>query len=87
MLKRLYLKAKHFVLSLGEEVRRERRETLKRIYLKKENNNSFGNDFIHQKMQSMKHSQGKSDFSGSSYNGPGNVDREKINSNMAHRNY
>lgn len=87
MLKRLYLKAKQFVISLGEEVRRERRETLKRIYLKKENKNFHVNDFIDQKMQSMKHSQGKSDFSGSSYNGPGNVDHEKTNSNMSHRNY
>jgi hypothetical protein len=87
MFKRLYLKAKHFVLSLGEEARRERRETLKRIYLKKDNQKSQVSDFITHKMQSMKHSQGKSDFSGSSYNGPGNVDREKVNSNMAHRNY
>jgi hypothetical protein len=37
--------------------------------------------------QSRKDSQGKSDFSGSSYNGPGNVDREKRNSNMSQRNY
>ncbi len=87
MLKRLYLKAKKFVFSLGEEVRRERRETLKRIYLKKENQNSQVNDFIDKKMQSMKDSQGESDFSGSSYNGPGNVDREKTHSNMGHRNY
>lgn len=36
---------------------------------------------------SMKSSQGKSDFSGSSYNGPGNVDREKRNSNMSQRNF
>lgn len=39
------------------------------------------------RQQSMKNSQGKSDFSGSSYNGPGNVDREKRNSNMSQRNY
>ena len=87
MLKRLYYMAKKFILSLGDEVRQERRETLKRIYLKKENHNSQTNDFIRKKMQSMKDSQGTSDFSGSSYNGPGNVDREKVNSNMGHRNY
>lgn len=39
------------------------------------------------KQQSMKDSQGKSDFSGSGYNGPGNVDREKTNSNMGQRNF
>lgn len=37
--------------------------------------------------QSRKDSQGKSDYSGSSYNGPGNVDHEKTNSNMGQRNY
>jgi hypothetical protein len=37
--------------------------------------------------QSRKDSQGKSDFSGSSYNGPGNVDHEKTNSNAGQRNY
>jgi hypothetical protein len=87
MFKHLFNQVKQFILSLGEEVRRERRETLKRIYLKKDNQSSHVNDFINQKMQSMKHSQGKANFSGSSYNGPGNVDREKIDSNMAHRNY
>jgi len=87
MFSRLYRKAKRYIISLGEEVRRERRDNLKRVYLKKEDQNSGVNEFINKKMESMKHSQGKSDFSGSGYNGPGNVDREKVDSNMAHRNY
>ncbi len=46
------------------------------------------NDFIEAKrQQSLKDSQGVSDFSGSGYNGPGTVDREKTNSNMAQRNF
>jgi hypothetical protein len=39
------------------------------------------------RQQSLSSSQGQSDFSGSSYNGPGNVDREKRNSNMSQRNF
>lgn len=39
------------------------------------------------RQQSLKSSQGTSDFSGSSYNGPGNVDHEKRNSNMSQRNF
>lgn len=42
---------------------------------------------ISRRMQSMKDSQGISDFSGSGYNGPGEVDREKRNSNMSQRNF
>ncbi len=42
---------------------------------------------IDRKQQSMQDSQGKSNFSGSSYNGPGNVDHEKTNSNMGQRNF
>lgn len=42
---------------------------------------------IDRKNQSMQDSQGKSDFSGSAYNGPGNVDHEKTNSNMGQRNF
>ncbi len=45
------------------------------------------NDLIDKKNQSMSDSLGVSDFSGSSYNGPGNVDREKTNSNMSQRNF
>lgn len=37
--------------------------------------------------QSMRDSQGEADHSGSGYHGPGNIDREKVNSNMARRNY
>jgi hypothetical protein len=37
--------------------------------------------------ESLRSSQGKSDFSGSGYNGPGNVDHEKRNSNMSQRNF
>jgi hypothetical protein len=44
-------------------------------------------DYINKKNQSMSDSQGVSDFSGSGYNGPGNVDREKTNSNMGQRNF
>ncbi len=44
-------------------------------------------DFMDRKSQSMQDSQGVSDFSGSSYNGPGNVDREKRHSNMNQRNF
>ncbi len=39
------------------------------------------------RQQSMNSSQGKSDFSGSSYNGPGNVDHEKQHSNKTQRNF
>ena len=49
--------------------------------------NDGQNDFIKSKNQSMKDSQGVSDFSGSAYNGPGNVDKEKRNSNMSQRNF
>lgn len=50
-------------------------------------NNNTSSDFIEKKNQSLKDSQGVSDFSGSGYNGPGNVDREKTNSNMSQRNF
>lgn len=76
MLIRLYRKTKEYIISLGAEVRKQRRETLKRIYLKRENKNSEANDFINRKMQSMAHSQNKSGFS-----------RKKIDSNMAQRNF
>lgn len=39
------------------------------------------------RQQSLRNSQGKNDWTGSGYNGPGNVDREKRNSNMAMRNF
>lgn len=49
--------------------------------------NQASRHFIASKNESMKSSQGNSDFSGSSYNGPGNVDAEKRNSNMSQRNF
>jgi len=51
------------------------------------NGTNAKNDFIQKKKQSMEDSQGKSNFSGSSYNGPGNVDHEKRDSNMSQRNF
>ena len=61
---------------------------LQKNFLKPEQpENNDQSDFIKSKNQSMKDSQGVSDFSGSSYNGPGNVDREKRNSNMSQRNF
>lgn len=63
-------------------------DVLQKNFLKQENKHSpdFEEDMSRRK-HSMIDSQGVSDFSGSGYNGPGNVDREKINSNMGHRNY
>jgi len=49
--------------------------------------NKASQDLIARKNESMKDSQGKSGFSGSGYNGPGNVDAEKRNSNMGQRNF
>lgn len=60
-------------------------KTLQKKFLKKDDTEQ--NEFIAKKNQSMKDSQGVSDFSGSGYNGPGNVDREKTNSNMSQRNF
>ncbi|MBA2405381.1 MAG: hypothetical protein H0V66_11465, partial [Bdellovibrionales bacterium] len=65
----------------------ETTESLPKNNLKKDSSNKKVNDFIDRKNQSMQDSQGKSDFSGSGYNGPGNVDREKRNSNMGQRNF
>lgn len=56
-------------------------------FLEKDKTTKKVNDFIDRKKQSMQDSQGTSDFSGSGYNGPGNVDREKRNSNMSQRNF
>lgn len=54
---------------------------------KKESVNNNPGSNIAGKIQSMSDSQGKSDFSGSSYNGPGNVDREKVHSSAAQKNF
>jgi hypothetical protein len=62
------------------------RENMKRNFLN-DTIPSKDDSFITQKEQSMIDSQGVSDFSGSGYNGPGNVDREKTNSNMSQRNF
>jgi hypothetical protein len=43
------------------------------------------NDQIARRMQAEKDSQGVSGFSGSAYNGPGNVDHAKIRSNKNQR--
>ena len=65
----------------------ESRHTEKKV----KGNRPFGqkNDFPGEdsRQESLKSSQGVSDFTGSGYNGPGNVDREKRNSNMSQRNY
>lgn len=77
-----------FYKFLKEEIESQKlkRKDVKRENLKK---NFFQKDTssIKRTEQSMKDSQGISDFSGSSYNGPGNVDREKTNSNMSQRNF
>lgn len=55
--------------------------------IKKDQKKENYDQMIDRKQQSMQDSQGKSNFSGSSYNGPGNVDHEKTNSNMGQRNF
>lgn len=73
------------------EIRREKNEAreLKRKNALKNFDNSSQVDpnLIQRKQTSMKASQGVSDHSGSAYKGPGNVDHEKVNSNMAQRNF
>lgn len=60
---------------------KRRKEVLRRNMLRnfsiKDKNSPVESDFINSKLQSMKDSQGTSDFSGSGYNGPGNVDHGK----------
>lgn len=72
-----------------QKVKRQnlKRENLKNNYLQGNFSQKVREESIDQTHQSMKDSQGVSDFSGSSYNGPGNVDREKTNSNMGQRNF
>lgn len=86
-----------FYKFLKEEIENQKmkRQNTKRENLKKnlliqdtlEGNLEEEEESIKRSKQSMKDSQGVSDFSGSSYNGPGNVDREKTNSNMGQRNF
>ncbi len=72
-----------------QKVKRQdlKRENLKKNFLQKDLSQEISAEPVDQTNQSMKDSQGVSDFSGSSYNGPGNVDREKTNSNMGQRNF
>lgn len=81
-------KMKSFFNNFKEHSNTAARENLQKNFLKKENSlKNESNDFMKKKNQSMSDSQGVSDFSGSGYNGPGNVDREKVNSNMSQRNF
>lgn len=63
------------------------RENLKKNFIPKEESSKIGEDIISHKQQSMKDSQGISDFSGSGYNGPGNVDHSKKTSNKPHHDF
>lgn len=83
-----------FYKFLKEEIKNQKtrrqdvkRENLKKNFLKEKRSEENIEGPINRTKQSMKDSQGVSDFSGSSYNGPGNVDREKTNSNMGQRNF
>lgn len=67
-----------------ENEKQMKRENLSKNFQQPEPD--LNQDFERRK-RSMLDSQGKSDHSGSAYHGPGNVDHEKVNSNMAHRNY
>ena len=73
----------------SQKLRRQdvKRENLKKNLLQEDTSRENLEEPISRTEQSMKDSQGISDFSGSSYNGPGNVDREKTNSNMGQRNF
>lgn len=66
---------------------KQARENLQKNFLKKDDSEKLNDKNLSRKNQSMLDSQGVSDFSGSGYNGPGNVDREKRNSNMSQRNF
>ena len=77
------------LLSSGKEenVSDEARLRMQKNFVNKNEDGPVSEDFIESKMQSMKDSQGESDFSGASVNGPGNVARETRNSNMSQRNF
>lgn len=87
MLGDFFNKVFKFLGSYKRPAQNDESTKLQKKFLKKEDGISKANDFIERKMQSMSDSQGASDFSGSSYNGPGNVDHEKRNSNMSQRNF
>ena len=63
------------------------RTNLQRNFLKDDPAHDIPIDGEDRKTQSMLHSQGTSNFSGSAYNGPGNVNHEKIISNKGQRNF
>jgi len=63
----------------------KRRENTRKIWENSQRKNSAAD--LNRKETSMLASQGKSDHSGSGYHGPGNVDHEKVDSNMAQRNF
>ena len=71
----------------SKESKREESAHLRKKFLKNDNGKHPVNDSMDRKNQSMKDSQGVSDFSGSGYNGPGNVDHEKRDTNMGQRNF
>lgn len=79
------------ILSFADRVTSERvqKKPDVRKFVKPESDPHAEKTFLGEdaRQESLSHSQGKSDFSGSGYNGPGNVDREKRNSNMSQRNY
>lgn len=76
-----------FLTSNKKSTEHNGRVKLQEKFMKKNNENNKVSDFIDHKNQAMEDSQGTSDFSGSAYNGPGNVDHEKRNSNMGQRNF
>lgn len=76
--------------SIRHKVRKgtgSRDQMLKNFLKKPDRSSGNTDDLITRKTQSMENSQGTNDFSGSAYNGPGNVDHEKRNSNMSQRNF
>lgn len=71
-----------------DEMKGNSTENLQKNLIQKNNNKNAESDpALARKQQSMQDSQGKNNFSGSGYNGPGNVDHEKRNSNMSQRNF
>lgn len=85
MLKKLFNNVMSFAENLAADYndREEKSKSGGKESLKK-GDSSFNEDA---RQQSLRSSQEKTDFSGSSYNGPGNVDREKRHSNMSQRNF
>lgn len=84
-----YIFDRLFDSEVSNKRKNKKRENLKKNFLVDEDDVARKNskELLARKNQSMNDSQGVSDFSGSGYNGPGNVDREKTNSNMSQRNF